>query len=63
MSVFKLGNEGHGGYAVAAAPAERRGPNRATNVSRPHFGSAKAASRPAAVAPAAKTGTDDWESF
>ena len=64
VSVFKLGNESHAGFAPAAA-AERRGPNRATNVTRPKFGSAKAAARPApaAVAPAAKTGTDDWESF
>ena len=64
VSVFKLGNESRAGFAPAAA-AERRGPNRATNVTRPKFGSAKAAARPApaAVAPAAKTGTDDWESF
>jgi methyl-accepting chemotaxis protein len=50
--------------AVARA-AERRGPNRAKNVTRPNFG-AKAAPAPAAtVAPAAgHNGTDDeWTSF
>jgi methyl-accepting chemotaxis protein len=62
-----------GGYAGA----ERRGPARATNVTRPAFGGARpgqasggggaSASAPdhsssSAAAPA-RTGTDDWESF
>jgi len=73
MSVFRLAE---GESRVAPAPAaprtERRGPGRATNVTRPQFG-AKAAPAPrTATAPAAtpqpqaaqpKTGTDDWESF
>ena len=77
VAVFKLA---HGSAHVAVAPTpaarsvavpspvERRGPNRAKNVTRPNF-SAKA--RPTAAAsahiveaPAQKTGTDDeWTSF
>ena len=77
VAVFKLG---HGSAHVVAAPAatakpataahavERRGPNRATNVTRPNF---VAKPKPAAAAdahvikaPALKTGTgDDWTSF
>jgi len=59
--------------ATASPPApavqvERRGPNRATNVTRPDFSSRKpaaAAPSPAATPePAARTGTtDEWESF
>ena len=59
--------------AVKAAPtkategkpsADRRGPNRAKNVVRPSFTPAAPAAKPAADAPAAaKTGTDDWETF
>jgi len=46
--------------ANSAAAPERRGPNRATNVVRPAFKAAPAATaRPAAPA----TGTDEWESF
>ena len=62
---------------AAAAPAsppapavqvERRGPNRATNVTRPDFSSRKpAAAKPSPAAtpePAVRTGTtDEWESF
>ena len=57
---------------VAAVPpaADRRGPNRATNVTRPDFKSKAAAVAPTAAAPttapaaaAARTGTDDWEAF
>ncbi len=59
----------------AAAPGwdgknERRGPDRATNVTRPSFSAKPAtakAAAPAVAAPAAKaaaaTGTDDWTSF
>jgi len=46
--------------AKSAAAPDRRGPNRATNVVRPAFKAAPAATaRPAAPA----TGTDEWESF
>jgi len=45
--------------AAAAAPVERRGPNRAVNVTRPAFGS----TRKPAPAAARRTGNDDWESF
>jgi methyl-accepting chemotaxis protein-1 (serine sensor receptor) len=45
-----------------AAARERRGPGRAQNVMRPDFGS-RAAPAAAPRAPAAGTGTDDWESF
>ena len=73
VSVFKL-SAGASSVAAVAAPsqhsvAERRGPNRATNVTRPKFAAnAAPAMPPAKVAPAtatasAKTGTDDWESF
>jgi len=78
VAVFKLGNEGRAlssqprptqahefkPAAPAAKPAERRGPNRATNVARiPDRATAKP---PAKAAPQqlAKTGTDDeWTSF
>ena len=54
--------------STALAVAERRGPNRAKNVTRPAFGQNKpkaeaAAPVTAAPAAAAKTGTDDWEQF
>jgi methyl-accepting chemotaxis protein len=45
---------------VAATTTDRRGPERAKNVTRPDF---KAHSAAPVSAPAAKTGTDDWESF
>jgi methyl-accepting chemotaxis protein len=71
VAVFKLvqGEPSHVTQPIPAASAatpsaERRGPNRATNVVRPTF--ATAAARPAAgavPAPHAKTGTEDWESF
>jgi methyl-accepting chemotaxis protein len=60
--------------APIAAPVDRRGPNRAVNVTRPAFGS-KAPPKKAVEAPpqppmtakepvvTAKNGTDDWESF
>ncbi|MGE0671721.1 MAG: methyl-accepting chemotaxis protein [Methylibium sp.] len=48
--------------AAAAPMIERRGPNRATNVVRPAF-QAKAPSSTTAEAAAARSGTDDWESF
>ena len=73
VAVFKLAQ---GATVVAAVPArtstERRGPERAKNVTRPNFDKAKAKAT-AAAAPAvavaaapvpAKTGTDgDWTSF
>jgi methyl-accepting chemotaxis protein len=86
VAVFKIAGVGQvlgqpAGHAGSAphANVERRGPDRATNVSRPSFGAAapaKASSFKAAPAPArvvaasppvdvtpARTGTDDWESF
>jgi methyl-accepting chemotaxis protein len=76
MAVFKLSNEAAAATAaprpVEARPVERRGPNRATNVTRPAFGGkakavvkAKTEAPTSAVAAAsAKTGTDgDWTSF
>ncbi|ABM93712.1 methyl-accepting chemotaxis protein [Methylibium petroleiphilum] len=48
--------------AAAAPMIERRSPNRATNVVRPAF-QAKAPSSTTAEAAAARSGTDDWESF
>ncbi|MBA2722796.1 MAG: Tar ligand binding domain-containing protein [Methylibium sp.] len=72
VAVFKLGKGDSHAAPLAAARhsgAERRGPNRATNVTRPDF-SAKAApakppakTNPAAESTLAKTGTDDWASF
>ena len=75
VAVFKLVGGSHAGSAHGAAPAanaptgERRGPDRARNVSRPAF-KAKPAAQPVRPAPAAepaptpaKTGTDDWASF
>jgi hypothetical protein len=58
--------------ALARNPVERRGPDRAKNVMRPAFGKAKPAaaktalrtpSEPVPAAAAARTGTNDWESF
>jgi methyl-accepting chemotaxis protein len=77
VAVFRLAQGSHASTpmlmpsAPAAAPAkaapaaERRGPNRAKNVTRPDFGAkAKATATVASAAsPAAKTGTDDWETF
>jgi methyl-accepting chemotaxis protein len=49
--------------AVARA-AERRGPNRAKNVTRPNFGAKAAPAAPAVVPAASHNGTDDeWTSF
>jgi methyl-accepting chemotaxis protein-1 (serine sensor receptor) len=82
VAIFKLGEDTGLSTAKAAAPAaaakprpaaspaakvERRGPGRATNVTRPPFGNAKPAapraSDPVVVAPA-HTGTDGgWDSF
>jgi len=76
VAFFKLDH--HAGTALAQAPrlraaaietpkfVERRGPNRATNVTRPQFGTRKsAAAAPAESAAPVKpaTGTDDWENF
>lgn len=53
--------------AAAGTPIERRGPNRAKNVTRPAFGGVPAgagnAPRQAQAPVAAATGTDDWETF
>ena len=70
VSVFKLGQD-EASHTSSAAPnyssAERRGPDRAKNVTRPTFG-AKApnakAPTPSDEAASRKTGTDDkWASF
>ncbi|WP_428419877.1 methyl-accepting chemotaxis protein [Methylibium sp.] len=75
VAVFKLAKGDTGGQslpsparlalsapaAAPAAPLERRGPNRATNVVRPAF-QAQPAATPAPAA-ADKNGTDDWETF
>jgi methyl-accepting chemotaxis protein len=69
VAVFKLAHGEATMTPAAVAPAfvERRGAERAKNVTRPKFGAAKAkAAAPAATAGAAtaKTGTDgDWASF
>ena len=70
VSVFKLG-QGEAAYTSAAVPsyssAERRGPDRAKNVTRPTFGAKAANSKaptPSDEAAPRKTGTDDeWTSF
>jgi methyl-accepting chemotaxis protein len=63
VAVFELGSgETKPALAAVPAPAERRGPNRAKNVSRPSF-KAKTET-PAPSSAAKKTGTDDeWTSF
>lgn len=77
VSVFKLSGEPwHAkspASALASTTAERRGPNRATNVTRPQFGatSAQAArANSSTSSPAAhddpvdeRNGTTDWQSF
>jgi methyl-accepting chemotaxis protein len=72
VSVFKLDG---GGFAAAESKlqghtgAERRGPNRATNVSRPNFARKPVANNqvpaiaPLAATDSAKTGSDDWQHF
>jgi len=73
VAVFKLSHkEGYGsgsraaGLTANAPKVERRGPARATNVTRPQFKAKRdapvAPARQAAV-PSLKTGTEDWESF
>jgi methyl-accepting chemotaxis protein len=73
VAVFKLGrSEAYAAPAVPVSQAgvERRGAQRATNVTRPKFGAKASAIAPPAPANArdgapapAKTGTDDWEGF
>jgi methyl-accepting chemotaxis protein len=72
VSVFKLDGAG---YSAAESKSqtprtvERRGPSRATNVTRPKFGGKQAtATKTPAVAPLAapessQTGSDDWQHF
>jgi methyl-accepting chemotaxis protein len=70
VSIFKLA-DGHATAAPHAASAgatyagaDRRGPDRAKNVTRPAFGKKAAAALVADSAPTARTGTDDgWTSF
>jgi methyl-accepting chemotaxis protein len=63
VAVFELGSgETKPALAAVPAPAERRGPNRAKNVSRPSFKAKTEAPAPSSAAK--KTGTDDeWTSF
>ena len=70
VSVFKLtqgetGRPAAPSHGASAEPAERRGPDRATNVTRPKFGASAAAPGAGAATPApARTGTDgDWAQF
>ena len=70
VAAFKLG--GHAGSTVATVEArptvkaaDRRGPGRATNVTRPKFGktSPAASARPVSDSPVQRTGTDEWSNF
>ncbi|TAL28217.1 MAG: methyl-accepting chemotaxis protein [Phenylobacterium sp.] len=75
VAVFRLSHDVSAGSSyvansAASAPVvERRGPDRAKNVTRPAFKTKPvAASKPAAeetrsASAAARTGTDDWDSF
>ncbi|OYU46551.1 MAG: methyl-accepting chemotaxis protein [Burkholderiales bacterium PBB4] len=82
VALFKFSGHAAAVKLATRAPAptattwqgpERRGPNRATNVTRPAFGAAKVATKATASTPiaaqatrvtaSARTGTDDWESF
>ena len=77
VAVFKLAHGDARSFASANqahGTPDRRGPNRATNVTRPDFAAkAKTVAKPeaagnsvnapAATAEPAKTGTDSWESF
>ena len=62
MTVSRVATRATDAAGKAYSGPERRGPHRATNVARIHAQPA-AAPKPAADVPAAKTGTDDWESF
>jgi hypothetical protein len=69
VALFKLG-DASAAPARAAAPSswsssgDRRGPDRAKNVTRPAFGKRKPAAAPVVEPAMAKTGTDDgWTSF
>ena len=73
VAVFRLANQGPAAFAAAVAPipapahAERRGPQRAKNVTRlvaPKRAASVVVSVADATGPvAAKTGTDDWAAF
>jgi methyl-accepting chemotaxis protein len=72
VGVFKLDGAGYSAAqskSLSPRIVERRGPNRATNVTRPKFGAKQAAaSTTPAVAPLAasessQTGSDDWQHF
>ncbi len=70
VAVFKLSHDGHVGsthrvqQAANAASGERRGPERAPNVTRPAFKAKPAVTAaPSRPVSTARTGTDDWESF
>jgi methyl-accepting chemotaxis protein len=76
VATFKISQGALASHAApVAAPApkaaakgwnsvdERRGKDRATNVTRPKFGKTAAAAKPAPAATAQATGSDDWTSF
>ncbi len=70
VALFQLGNTPTAAVNTAPAQIERRGPNRAKNVTRPVFGKARPQAtqlpQPVAVARGSdtrSTGTDDWTSF
>ena len=71
VAVFKLSRQdgfGGGNHAAASAAnaptADRRGPSRPTNVSRPAFKAKAVAAETGWGVPApSKTGTDNWETF
>jgi methyl-accepting chemotaxis protein len=75
VAIFRLSDEAHAGATYAATPAahapggERRGPDRANNVTRPAFKAKPAIARAQALRPSpatsapVKTGTDDWAAF
>ena len=70
VAVFKLAHDAqntsfaHAPAVASKASVERRGPNRATNVTRPSFGKKNNTPASAHLAAEPKTGTDDgWTSF
>jgi methyl-accepting chemotaxis protein len=64
VAVFKIATGEQAAEALAQARIERRGPDRAKNVTRPQFGAKAKAPAPSAEAASAKTGTEgEWASF
>lgn len=68
VSVFKLSSAADVSTTSTWSGAERRGPNRATNVTRPNFGKSASTRMPSpemttAVTASKRTGTDSWTTF